>query len=69
MKKYIIALLLFSTFISCESNIEENETNYIYGGSRIIILEIDSCEYLYLNDITSLTHKGNCKYCKNREND
>lgn len=35
------------------------------------IITIDSCEYIYAwfgqgNGGGSLTHKGNCKYCKNR---
>ena len=38
-----------------------------YFGSEFAILEVDSCEYIMIsNDSRSLTHKGNCKYCKER---
>lgn len=35
--------------------------------NEIEVLTIDSCEYLYLPyNYSQLTHKGNCKYCKQR---
>lgn len=39
------------------------------------VIEIDSCEYIMvqsetyrLKKATSIAHKGNCKYCKERDN-
>lgn len=34
----------------------------------VVLVEIDSCEYLYgkWGNGTWVTHKGNCKYCKQR---
>jgi len=39
------------------------------GVYDIVIVVIDSCEYLRVNSSSSsfsLTHKGNCKFCKQR---
>ena len=38
---------------------------------RCVVITIDSCEYLYIDNPRSytggtLTHKGNCKYCAER---
>lgn len=49
----------------------ENSTVYQVGGRTITSYVIDSCEYLgelsggY--DMAYLTHKGNCKFCKQRK--
>ena len=45
-------------------NIKKDEIN------EIKIVEIDSCEYLWgdWGNATVLTHKGNCKYCKQKNN-
>lgn len=40
------------------------------------VIEIDSCEYIMVQSkaygidvyVTSIAHKGNCKYCKERNN-
>lgn len=39
------------------------------------VIEIDSCEYIMVQSetyawkiVTSIAHKGNCKYCKERRN-
>lgn len=40
------------------------------------VIEIDSCEYIMASNpkrvagrkVTSIAHKGNCKYCKERNN-
>lgn len=44
----------------------ENSKNV--NGYEISILEYDSCEYLISDNGYSqmMTHKGNCKYCKQR---
>lgn len=72
MKKILfISLLLFS----CENdNVERLETDYSINtraDSKVKILTIDSCEYLFFWDgnASGLTHKGNCSYCQKRNND
>ena len=41
------------------------------GTSPLQLVEIDSCEYFFgewgSNSTTVLTHKGNCKFCKQRK--
>lgn len=54
-----------------------NNTSTTQGNSSLKynVIEIDSCEYIILHSrtygqmyVTSITHKGNCKYCKERRN-
>ena len=63
MKK-ILLLLIVCFLFSCTKNIKKSDTNFTYNGQDIIILEVDSCEYIMMSN--TLTHKGNCKYCKQR---
>ena len=66
MKK-ILLLLIVCFLFSCTKNIKKSDTNFTYNGQDIIILEVDSCEYIMMsNNSNTLTHKGNCKYCKQR---
>ena len=81
MKKLIFLIALF-LFASCgeddEVTIEENiglkDSSYIkfeYGAIDVYhIQEIDGCEYILVNGRENtepaLTHKGNCKYCLER---
>ena len=81
MKKLIFLIALF-LFASCgeddEVTIEENiglkDSSYIkfeYGEIDVYhIQEIDGCEYILVNGRENtepaLTHKGNCKYCLER---
>jgi hypothetical protein len=71
MKKLLLILVL--ALYSCtglpEVNVDKEKTTYIlkeYYTAEIVI--IDSCEYLYLSQghAIVLTHKGNCKNCKNK---
>lgn len=79
--KCVIISLLCSIFIfscspcsECQTNnnviIEPRDSGIKIKGiiNTIKILEIDSCEYLYgdWGYAGVLTHKGNCKYCTNR---
>jgi hypothetical protein len=71
-------VLLSATVVSCikpsndrvEQNIFKNveiaPNNII---REVYVIEIDSCEYLwaYHGGGPMLTHKGNCKYCAERE--
>ena len=66
MKKLIFLMFLLSMLcVSCETKPRETiyirYGNYYYGFDVIVI---DSCEYLLGTDV--LTHKGNCRFCKER---
>lgn len=67
MKKIILALLVFG--FGCESPKADKSVNTEKGYS---ILTIDSCEYIecdygiFEQRVYSLTHKGNCIYCIQR---
>ena len=68
MKKLLIIPILL---LSCaESNVEKKKTQYIIqeGWSGLEVVTVDSCEYLFgpWGNAAVLTHKGNCKFCKNR---
>lgn len=49
---------------------------FTYVISEYDVIEIDSCEYIMASNpkrvagrkVTSIAHKGNCKYCKERNN-
>lgn len=70
MNKLLLATLIL-VFSSCtQQTIETKKTEYYIRGSinPIELTIIDSCEY-FLGDwgnATVLTHKGNCKFCKQR---
>ena len=63
MKKLILLALAVIMMVGCGFNVEDdtkNCTEYYH----VIIL--DSCEY-YSNTMRyDLTHKGNCRFCKER---
>ena len=69
---------MFLTFGILECSNEDNKNEFQYGNPQKIIIFhftpndvadyeiiIDSCEYIVWH-YNSLTHKGNCKYCKLR---
>lgn len=70
MKKILFIGMI--TMIGCtdESNVEKKKTTYIVRDNclPVEIVIVDSCEYLYgpWGNATVLTHKGNCKHCKNK---
>lgn len=71
MGKIIVATIMgFFAFMVLVSIIAE-KTGYadklIVDKHRVV--EIDHCEYVMINcgSNISLAHKGNCKYCKQRE--
>jgi hypothetical protein len=80
MKKIVFLVGLF-LLVSC-SNEEDTETTtetvdngeyleFEYGDYDVYrIQEIDGCEYIIVNgkpnEQPALTHKGNCKYCLER---
>ena len=79
MKKIVVILMGLFLFVSCSDDTEtttENVDNseylkFEYGDYDVYrIQEIDGCEYIVVNGQTNsdpaLTHKGNCKYCSQR---
>jgi hypothetical protein len=82
MKKLILILTASIVLFSCEREIEVTvEKTTEAEGSRDLefeyadmdvyhIQEIDGCEYILVNgrenSEPALTHKGNCKYCLER---
>lgn len=67
--KYIIYALYLSiiscSFSSCADNTTQIKTTFTYRGKSFNIIEVDSCEYIYINNWFS--HKGNCKFCTQRK--
>jgi hypothetical protein len=71
MEKLLVISLL--AIVGCTEpskvNIDRKETTYMLENNTtpLEIVIIDSCEYLYgdWERATVLTHKGNCKHCKN----
>jgi hypothetical protein len=65
--KQLLLILGIIILYSCTSNIKESSLNAKFKGQNVTIIEIDSCEYImFYNNMSSTTHKGNCKYCKSR---
>lgn len=66
MKKGFYFIIASILFLGCEtqSSHQRIETD------GYTIITIDSCEYIEVNEgildqrVYSLTHKGNCKFCK-----
>ena len=66
MKKLMI-LITSIILYSCDLNVTKQSTNIKLNGSTGEIFTIDSCEYLmFHSDTKTITHKGNCKYCIQR---
>jgi len=72
--RYLILLFAVSIFSCSQENkvyekVESGETNFKLGIREFEIYIIDSCEYIgsemYGNGAL-LTHKGNCKFCIQR---
>jgi hypothetical protein len=83
MKKLLLPLLLLVCVTSCSDEPEtvpqttkpvpnDNYMMFEYGTTdEYHIQEIDGCEYILVNGTANhepaLTHKGNCKYCLERD--
>lgn len=70
MKTTYYLLLLSIIFCGCETkNTTIEETTTTIRGREMKIYTIDSCEYIgciYGSSSDVLTHKGNCKFCSER---
>ena len=74
MKKLLILSLLFSILCSCANETDNSKTKYKptdknykaigTDGKSYDVIVIDSCEYV--KDCYRLAHKGNCRFCKER---
>mgnify|MGYP003179965340 CR=1 FL=1 len=68
---YLFLALMALLLMSCGQKARtEKDSTLEYD-----VIEIDSCEYIMvqseayrLKKVTSIAHKGNCKYCKERNN-
>lgn len=66
---YLFLALMALLLMSCGQKARtEKDSTLEYD-----VIEIDSCEYImvqsrtyYGNIVTSISHKGNCKYCKEK---
>jgi hypothetical protein len=81
MENLLLSLLLLVSVTSCSDESETGSTTqsvpinqykeFEYGNMDVYhIQEIDGCEYILVNGTANsepaLTHKGNCKYCLER---
>ena len=62
MKKFILLALTVLMMVGCSE--ETNKSTKLIHQFKI--LQIDSCEYLRVNEYYGFTHKGNCRFCKER---
>ena len=63
MKKIILLVLAALIMVGCKTDIEK-DTKFCTETYHVIIL--DSCEYYSHTYKYDLTHKGNCRFCKER---
>lgn len=70
LKRFLMLLTMFTLFSCEEPTVFKQNTGYVFDnqGTKIKILEIDSCEYLLVDKSQQmgLAHKGNCKFCLSR---
>jgi len=65
---FVIAIVvILAIFAGCDKKkpgTQSGEMEYI-NGVLIYTLTYDSCEYVKISE--GITHKGNCKFCKERK--
>jgi hypothetical protein len=72
MKKLILLFGQIITSCAYQPSTSEPQLNKQIGDFNVIV--IDSCEYIEYSSgigngrVYSVTHKGNCKHCKNKSN-
>lgn len=69
IKVYYLLLALMALLMSC-GNVSRTEKDSVLAYE---VIEIDPCEYILVESqlrdwrtISSIAHKGNCKYCEER---
>lgn len=60
MKKIVLLALTVLMMVGC---VKDGKVDR----SRFLIVEIDSCEYVKWNESYGYQHKGNCRFCKERD--
>ncbi len=71
MKKLILLILISISIMSCSNSMTDHSKVYNQelelDNAKIVIF--DSCEYIqfHVYAYNSITHKGNCKFCKQRQ--
>ena len=70
MKKILVIICLLFGLIGCDKilDMDRDDTKTTH---KVIV--IDSCEYIFYNthlayEGPSIAHKGNCKFCAERQN-
>lgn len=63
MRKFILFVPLAVIMAGCVGNGYKVEKT----SSFFVDIIYDSCEYVYSNTTERLAHKGNCKYCAQRD--
>lgn len=68
MKKFVyLVVLVFMVLSCCNSNEVQTVKRYkVDWYRRYDVLVIDSCEYLVRVGDGDITHKGNCRFCEER---
>lgn len=71
MKPLLIAATWIFTLSNCnepQRQLKPNEISFMDNFNPVEVITIDSCEYLFgrWGYASVLTHKGNCKFCKQR---
>ena len=70
MKKLTLTICLLVLSSCTQQNVKSKKTEFQVGSffNSLQIIEIDNCEYFYgeWGNATVLTHKGNCKFCTER---
>ena len=67
MKKLLLLCITAVMMAGCglnETNVPSERTAIKIGGWTGYVYEVDSCEYIIFGH--GFTHKGNCKFCKER---
>ena len=64
MKKLLILSLLFCMLCFCANETDKNYKAIGTDAQNYVIIVIDSCEYV--KGYYRLAHKGNCRFCKER---
>ena len=62
---------LLVAFLFCSCNIKSDKEYADTKAREFTVIDIDSCEYIFMSRMPmdgnmALTHRGNCKYCKER---
>lgn len=68
--KLVLCTVLLSTFTYCADGkkVDKKQLKDVFAFSNVEVVEIDSCEYIYVPNGNGSwgAHKGNCKFCAQR---